>query len=131
MRRIALTYLLAIVSSVFVSRDSVASDEAFAWELWRNVPVLDGGRAKPLDSLAWETFRAISNCSSMNDPDSGKKFDANTLYLVMWLEWQGTPGDVSAAADASSQTTGYFAARPTSGTRRRCCASTTSNCARP
>jgi hypothetical protein len=37
---------------------------AFDWQQWRALPVQDGGRQKPLDTLAWETFRTISNKSS-------------------------------------------------------------------
>jgi hypothetical protein len=58
MRRVATAYLVALVSSVFAS-DNALAEQTFAWNDWRNVPVLDGGRVKPLDSLAWETFGKV------------------------------------------------------------------------
>ena len=51
--------------------------------------MLDGGRKKPLDSLAWETARMIGNRASFADPETGQKLDATGLYLAMLLDWQG------------------------------------------
>jgi len=81
----------------------------FDWGQWRALPVQDGGRQKPFDTLAWETFRTISNRTRMVEPESGQRLDANTLYLVMLLEWQGwdrLPN--SAAGDPSHPGSAYF-----------------------
>ena len=56
---------------------------------WRTLPVLDGGRIKPFDTLALETCRTISNRTELNDPDTDQQLNAHTLYLAMLLEWQG------------------------------------------
>jgi cytochrome c-type biogenesis protein CcsB len=62
---------------------------SFDWKPWRSLAVQDGGRYKPLDTLAWETLRTLCNRASFVDPDSGEKLDATALYLTMLLEWQG------------------------------------------
>ena len=49
------------------------------------LPVQDGGRQKPLDTLAWETFRTISNKSSFTDPETQQKLDPTALYLSCCL----------------------------------------------
>ena len=59
------------------------------WKPWRSLAVQDHGRQKPLDSLAWETWRMIGNRASFADPESGQKLDATALYLSMLLDWQG------------------------------------------
>lgn len=64
-------------------------DEQFDWNQWRHLPVQEGGRQKPLDTLAWETFRTLSNRTSLKDPDTGQRLDATTLYLVLLFDWQG------------------------------------------
>ena len=51
---IALTLL---VSSAGNSPVAANEDVAFAWQAWRHLPVQEGGRHKPLDTLAWETLR--------------------------------------------------------------------------
>jgi ABC-type transport system involved in cytochrome c biogenesis permease subunit len=61
----------------------------FNWQAWRNVPAQNGGRYKPLDTLARETLRLIANRSSFLDPETGAQLDPTTLYLTMFFEWQG------------------------------------------
>jgi ABC-type transport system involved in cytochrome c biogenesis permease subunit len=70
------------------------------------LPVLDGGRYKPLDSLAWETLRMISNRASFTEPETGHHLDATALYLSMLLDWQAGP----------PATDGVGAANPHGGT---------------
>ena len=62
---------------------------AFDWRQWRSLPVQDGGRQKPLDTLAWETFRTISNKSSFSDPQTQQKLDPTALYLTLLFTGQG------------------------------------------
>ena len=59
------------------------------WTPWRHLPVQDNGRYKPLDTLARETLRTLSNRGSFADPDTGEKLDPVALYLAMLLEWPG------------------------------------------
>jgi cytochrome c-type biogenesis protein CcsB len=77
------------------------------WTAWRYLAVLDGGRHKPLDSLAWETARMIGNRASFTDPETGQKLDATGLYLATLLDWQGW--DHPAAAHMSVDTQSHSA----------------------
>jgi hypothetical protein len=61
----------------------------FDWNAWRHLPVQNGGRQKPLDTLAWETLRLVSNRGSFADPQSGEKLNPTALYLSMLFEWGG------------------------------------------
>ena len=54
----------------------------FDWKPWRSLAVQDGGRQKPLDSLAWETWRMIGNRASLADPQSGQVLDATAMYSL-------------------------------------------------
>jgi len=62
---------------------------ALNWEPWRHVPVQDGGRVKPLDTLAWETLRTLCNRASFSDPETGEKLNPTAWYLAIVLEWPG------------------------------------------
>ena len=62
---------------------------AIDWDQWRHMPVQDGGRQKPLDTLAWETLRRLCNRGSFVDPESGQKLSPTALYLTMIFDWQG------------------------------------------
>ncbi len=68
-----------------------AADESaqFDWSVWRPLPVQEGGRQKPLDTMAWETLRLLCNRASMADPQTGQRLDATALYVTMLFEWQG------------------------------------------
>ena len=68
-----------------------AAAESFDWKPWRSLAVQDHGRQKPLDSLAWETWRLIANRTSFTDPETGQKLDPTALYLSMLLDWR--PGE--------------------------------------
>lgn len=86
----------------------------FDWDQWRYLPVQDGGREKPLDTLASEACRALCNQTRPADPASGETLEATTLYLVMLLEWQGW--DQPAAARANPHAVGH---PPTAGSYDR------------
>ena len=110
MRNLVRSAVLTILSILIVQSPAVA-DEAFQWDRWRNLAVLDGGRAKPFESLAREAFRAISNRVDIADPEGGQQLDAVTWYLVMLLDWQGW-SDAATTKDhgSSGENAGYFAA---------------------
>jgi ABC-type transport system involved in cytochrome c biogenesis permease subunit len=61
----------------------------FDWEPWRYLPVQEGGRQKPLDTLARESVRMMTNRAGMLDPETGQYLDAAALYLTMLFDWQG------------------------------------------
>ncbi len=56
---------------------------AFNWQPWQSLAVQDGGRQKPLDTLARETLRTISNKTSISDPQTQQTLDpAGLLSLI-------------------------------------------------
>ena len=61
-------------------------DQQFDWEAWRSLPVQDGGRQKPLDSLAWETWRLLGNRVSFTDPETNQTLDATAFYMATMLD---------------------------------------------
>ena len=66
-----------------------ATSELLDWGQWKDLPTQEGGRQKPLDTLAWETFRTLSNRTSLTDPQTGDRLDANRLYMTLLFEWKG------------------------------------------
>ncbi len=71
-----------------------APDQRFDWNAWRSLPVQDGGRQKPLDSLAWETWRLLGNRVSFTDPETNQALDATAFYLATILDsptWDKKP----------------------------------------
>ena len=90
-----------------------AADDARAsidWNAWRTLPVQDGGRQKPFDTLAWETLRMISNRSSMVDAETGRKLSPISVYLTMLFEWQGWNADQTKISDDMNTVSTYFLA---------------------
>jgi len=81
----------------------------FDWSPWRYLPVQDGGRRKPLDTLARETMRSLSDRTSFTDPETGRKLDSVALYLAMLFDWQGwdKPADARVTPEAHPAL-GYF-----------------------
>lgn len=69
--------------------DAVHADEPFDWSVWRSLPVQQGGRQKPLDTLARETLRNWANRSSLVDPQSGERLEPTAVYVTLLLEWRG------------------------------------------
>ena len=69
-------------------------DQRFDWKAWRSLPVQDGGRQKPLDSLAWETWRLLGNRVSFTDPETNQSLDATAFYMSTLLDsptWDKKP----------------------------------------
>ena len=63
-----------------------SQDQQFDWTVWRSLPVQDAGRQKPLDSLAWETWRLLGNRVSFTDPETKQTLDATAFYVASMLE---------------------------------------------
>ncbi len=61
----------------------------FDWEPWRCLPVQEGGRQKPLDTLARESARMMTGRTGAADPETGRYLDATALYMAMLFDWQG------------------------------------------
>jgi ABC-type transport system involved in cytochrome c biogenesis permease subunit len=88
MRRAAAVFvmlLLPATSSFAETTENIAVN----WEQWRELPVQNGGRHKPLDTLAWETLRLTSNRGNFHDGETGRQLDPTVLYLSMFFDWQG------------------------------------------
>ncbi len=109
MRRVIapLVALLTVCLSAFAESPSRPD---FNWGPWRSLPVLDGGRYKPLDTLARETLRTLSGRSTFTDPETGRTLNPTELYLDMLFEWQGwnLPPDPHRAAGMGTHAA-YFA----------------------
>ena len=80
---------LAMMGATTASLQAAEEQAVFDWNRWSNLPVLNGGRPKPLDTLAWETLRLISNQVSFTDPETHENLNATALYLSMLFDWQG------------------------------------------
>ena len=75
-----------VVAIVLASSSPVAAAD-FDWGQLRDVPVQNGGRRKPLDTLAWETLRLVANRSALTDPHTG--LNSTAAYLALLFDWQG------------------------------------------
>jgi len=82
------------------------------WQQWRALPVQDGGRYKPLDSLCWEFGRLVSNRISQPDPDTGVRLDAVGFYLTLIFDWQiNEKNQGSQSASGGDRLRTYFSTR--------------------
>jgi len=93
----SLTFVCLAGSAIGAS----SPDEQFDWNAWRSLPVQDGGRQKPLDSLAWETWRLLGNRVRFTDPETNQTLDATALYVATMLDsptWDKRPTGVPALA---------------------------------
>lgn len=88
MRVVIATLTAALVTGGLLCAGE-ADQEDFRWEPWRYLPAQEGGRYKPLDTLAWETMRTLCNRSHVTDPQTGQTLDPPTFYLAILFEWQG------------------------------------------
>jgi len=88
MTRLLLATLIFLIGGTASLSTSHAADR-FDWEVWRALPVQNGGRQKPLDTLAWEMLRTIANRGSQVDPQTRERLSPIACYLTMLFEWQG------------------------------------------
>jgi cytochrome c-type biogenesis protein CcsB len=87
--RVTAALLVILISSAVSAQAAGTPHGSFDWDRWRDLPVQNGGRHKPLDTVAWEMLRLIANRTSFTDPETDTKIDALTLYVSMLFEWQG------------------------------------------
>ena len=83
----ALTLCLTLSSHVLAG--APIDNAAINWQIWQSQPVQNGGRQKPLDTLAWETLLLTSNLASVVDSETGQQLNPTALYLTMFFEWTG------------------------------------------
>ncbi|MHC4178931.1 MAG: hypothetical protein ACYSWU_15570, partial [Planctomycetota bacterium] len=62
-------------------------DQPYAWSLWSGLPVQEGGRHKPLDTLAREAMYEITGRTGFRDPTTNQQLGPVALYLTMLFEW--------------------------------------------
>lgn len=82
-------YLLTAMLLNLIACCTAVAQEKFDWEVWRTLPVQNGGRQKPLDTLGREALRSIANRGSLTDPDTSQRLDSTAVYLTMLFEWRG------------------------------------------
>jgi cytochrome c-type biogenesis protein CcsB len=87
MRRFAAVVGTCLLGLVIISTSS--ANDGFDWNLWRSLPVHNGGRQQPLDTLARETLRTIANRGSLADPVTKQRADPTALYLSLLFDWRG------------------------------------------
>lgn len=107
--RFVVTTLTAWLLVAGLASAADRADASFDWDTWRHLPVQDGGRHKPLDTLAWETLRTLCNRASVADPETGQKLNSTAFYLAMLFDWEGSdePADPH-VLPAASPRTAYF-----------------------
>jgi cytochrome c-type biogenesis protein CcsB len=81
--------MLVLITAAASAHAADGTHGSFDWDRWRDLPVQNGGRHKPLDTLAWEMLRLIGNRTSVTDPETNTRLDGVALYLSMLFEWQG------------------------------------------
>jgi cytochrome c-type biogenesis protein CcsB len=104
MSRSCAAAMVIVLASATAAPGEKRLNESYDWDQWRHLPVLDGGRYKPLDTLAWEALRLVANRASARDPETQDRLKPTPLYVAMLLEWQGwqSPMDPHALAAALS-----------------------------
>ena len=93
--------LATMLLCLLALRAQAGTEQGFQWDPWRHLPVLEGGRPKPFDTLAWETTRTLSNRAQMPDPESAQVLQPHTFYLAMLFEWPGWGQPLNPLAGAS------------------------------
>jgi cytochrome c-type biogenesis protein CcsB len=107
----AAIYVVIILVSVPVAWGGEESGATWNWSQWRYLPVQDGGRQKPLDSLARETLQLIAQRQSLRDPATQENLDAVAVYLSMLFDWTGWNAEAGPSRTAQETTPAqYFAA---------------------
>lgn len=110
MRRFVIAIaVLGIASPGFAE---TAKTRDFDWSIWQNLPVQDGGRHKPLDSLAWEVSRLLANRTSFVAPDTQERLSPTAFYLALIFEWPGWDQSADAKASAHHGMHGGMSAPP-------------------
>src|SRR6516225_9885940 len=81
-----------------------ANRDGFDLEALRRLPVLDGGRVKPLDTHSRTTLRVISNREEFDDADD------KPLPAIRWFIDVAShePVDLLNAVPPASERTGYY-----------------------
>lgn len=59
------------------------------WRIWQSLPVQNGGRIKPLDTVATEGALLMSNQASVVDSQTNQALNPCQIYLTMLFEWSG------------------------------------------
>jgi cytochrome c-type biogenesis protein CcsB len=82
----------AFITTLWMASQALGTEyieEKPNWDAWRSLPVQNGGRQKPLDTLARESLRLIGNRANFADPETGQQLNPTALWLTMMFDWQG------------------------------------------
>lgn len=104
--RACLLAALLIASFSGPAMSGEASPADWDWDAWRALPIQDGGRYKPLDSLGRETLLLLARRTSIEHPETGERLEPIAFYLSLLLDWQGWDDASSTLAVDPAQ---YFA----------------------
>jgi len=108
--RFSIRAVVLLLTSAAPTLAAHESPRAFDFQPWQHLAVQDGGRQKPLDTLAWETLRSLSNRAALADPVTGEKLRPTAFYLALIFDRQ--PGDKPAGSHAMAGAgphSGHFA----------------------
>ncbi|MBN2580986.1 MAG: cytochrome c biogenesis protein CcsA [Pirellulales bacterium] len=94
-RLLCVTLIGLLFQGVVWAGDSIGFD----WAAWRGLPVQEGGRYKPLDTLARETVRTLCDRASFVDRRTGRKLTATEFYLTLLLTGKAESRPKSPAED--------------------------------
>ena len=105
--------LTAVLMTLLATSVSVLGAERSGQPLdfgpWRYLAVQDGGRRKPLDTLARETAWMLSHRTRFTDPETARGLDSVALYLAMLFDWEGWDKSPDAQAPSAMRAQpGYF-----------------------
>lgn len=108
--RSSIVALMILVAAHGPALAAEQSGRAFDWGPWQGLPVQDGGRQKPLDTLARETLRRITDRTRFADPETRQKLGPVAFYLTMLFDWQTGEKKASDARDVAAMHSqmGYF-----------------------
>jgi cytochrome c-type biogenesis protein CcsB len=107
--RFSIALLILSIATGAAAQAETPGGQSFNWQAWRYLPVQDGGRHKPLDTLAWETLRTLCNRARFVEPGSRETLDSTAVYLAMLFDWQGWDRPADPHAMAMNPSAVYFA----------------------
>jgi ABC-type transport system involved in cytochrome c biogenesis permease subunit len=87
--RTSMVALITLLAAGLPAFAAGPSGQSFDWEPWRHLPVQDGGRYKPLDTLARESVQKITHRTRFTGPQTKQKLGPVALYLSMLFDWRG------------------------------------------
>ncbi|NQU25587.1 MAG: cytochrome c biogenesis protein CcsA [Candidatus Nealsonbacteria bacterium] len=106
----SMAILIVLFAAALPAPVAQGAAETFQTDPWQYVPVQDGGRYKPLDTLARETLPGIVDGTSFAEPETGRMLGPTALYLALLLQREdwGPPADPHVSGGLN-EVAAYFA----------------------